>query len=145
MKKLFIVLLICALASFLFVGCFSVAPDVDDPDPIPVMSIDANAIWWDENCIWYTVENDGDLDVHYYKLAFNVTFGKGHTPMVLYADSLGLFEVGAKLTTYVDIVCPYDPCPDPCPDPEDEPYESCCPYCGAYDVDSVEVEVLDLW
>jgi len=129
------------ISLLLLAGCIPVVPDDPDPDPILVMSIDVDVVNWDEECIKYTVENDGDLDVHYYELAFNVEFEPGnHTPMTLYTDSLGLFEVGAEKTTCIDIVCPYAPCLDPCP-----PNEYCCPYCGEYDVNSVEVEVLDLW
>lgn len=130
-KILKYLLIFTLLVSMLFsTGCL-VAPEEPVIEPELVMSIDVDVTGWNENCIWYTIENNGDLDVHYYQLAFDVKFNPGnHTPMTLYTDSLGLFKVGAEVTKCLEIVCPYV---------ED------CLLSGQYEVLSVKVNVIDLW
>jgi len=134
MENLKYLLIFILIVGMMFsTGCL-VTPEESVPEPELVLSVDVDVTEWNENCIWYTIENNGDLDVHYYKLAFDVKFYPGnHTPMTLYEDSLGIFKVGDKVAKCIKIVCPY--VEDP----------TTCPYYGKYKVLSVEVNVIDLW
>lgn len=110
MKKLFIVILICALASFLFVGCFPVVPDEPDPIPTPVLSIDVDVVPHAScaDCICYTIENTGDVAVDY-ELTFVVDL-VGHVDIEVVVESEEKLEVGAILSKCVKVVCPNPLC-----------------------------------
>lgn len=99
--NLILVMLICLVLS---AGCFPVAPD--EPEPvIPVLSADVDLGSWESGCIYYTIENDGDVDLNY-ELTFVVDL-YGHVDIILVEESDDILEVGDLLSGCVKIECPY--------------------------------------
>ena len=97
---LILVMLLCLILS---AGCFPVTPD--EPEPvIPVLSVDVDLGNWESGCIYYTIENDGDVDVNY-ELIFVVDL-YGHVDIVLVEESDEILEVGDLLSKCVKIECP---------------------------------------
>jgi hypothetical protein len=114
MKKLLIVLMVVAMASFLFVGCIpGLTPDpVPDPipDPVPTMEANVDAVLTviDEvDCIVWSIENIGSVNIFKYEITFDVYYpmiAKDNVILEVTGYALG---VGEKDEGLLELL-PYD-------------------------------------
>ena len=99
---LVLAMLVCLVFS---VSCIPAVPVIpEEPEPVPILSVDVNIGSWEDGCIYYTIENNGDVDVNY-ELTFVVDL-YGHVDIMLVVESDEILEVGTQLTKCVKIVCP---------------------------------------
>lgn len=104
MKFIYLCLaLIMVLCMVFSTGCIPVTPDEPEPD-VPVLSVGIDLGSWESGCIYYTIENDGDVDVNY-ELTFVVDL-YGHVDIVLVEESDEILEVGDLSSKCVKIECP---------------------------------------
>ena len=101
--RLILIMLFCLV---LFGGCYPVTPAEGEPEPSPILSVDVDIGGvWPNGCIYYTIENDGDVDVDY-ELTFTVDL-YGHKDIILIVESDEILEVGDLLSECIKIECPY--------------------------------------
>ena len=110
MKKLITLLLIVLVASMLS-GCALLDIINPDPDPIPVLAMQANVdsvlVTGEPNQIAWSIENVGDLFIREYKITFNVLYPMETKDNVVFEVVGNYLEVGAKEEGLLDLV-PYD-------------------------------------